>query len=292
VAPAHYPSVPGISRCAKIAGGNSFLRPIIVHYHIFKNAGSSLDRILRDSFQHGWASLEGPTPTSLLRAEDLTAFVEDHPTIRAVSSHLLRPPAPAGLNVLPVVLIRHPLDRAFSVYSQLRRNPARGLLSEVVARQSSFSQFVLWCLDNKSLGGMVIANYQVIHLSPASFRYGHIYKATATADDFRYATDFLSGGPCFGTVECFDAVMLRLHQAAGAIGLHLDPVRVVENVTEGRAGDLQERLLHVRQEFDSSLHDRYRQENAYDYELYEWVSKRQAERQLSYATSHRLVATT
>src|ERR1700722_5664966 len=253
--------------------GSSFLRKIIVHYHIFKNAGSSLDRLLQDSFKDGWGSLEGPTPTSLLRTQDLATFVKDHPMIRAVSSHLLRPPAPADLDVLPVVLIRHPLDRAFSVYSQLRRNPAKTLPSEVVARRSSFSQFVLWCLDHKSLGGIVIANYQVIHLSPASFRYRHIYDATASVADFRNAMEFLSGGPCSGTVECFDAVVARLRSAAGAMGLHLTPLEAAENVTEGRAGDLQERLLLARQELGSSLHDRYRQENAYDYELYEWASR-------------------
>ena len=42
------------------------------------------------AFGSGWASLEGPTPTSLLRPDDLSTFIRDRPEIVAVSSHLLR----------------------------------------------------------------------------------------------------------------------------------------------------------------------------------------------------------
>ena len=197
------------------------MRTIIVHYQIFKNAGSSIDRILQVAFGDYWASLEGATATSLLRPRDLSLFVMPRPEILAVSSHLLRPPAPPDLNVLPIVLLREPLDRAFSVYSQLRRNTAGGTMSEAVAQQTSFSEFVLWCLDNKVLGGMVIADYQVVHLSSASFRRSHIYEAQATEDDLRETIRYLSSGACFGTVDCFEAVVSRLRQAAGAVDLHI-----------------------------------------------------------------------
>lgn len=66
------------------------MRTIIVHDHIFKNAGSSADRLLHMAFGNDWATLEGPTPTSLLRPDELATFVDDRPEIVAVSSHLLR----------------------------------------------------------------------------------------------------------------------------------------------------------------------------------------------------------
>jgi hypothetical protein len=248
------------------------LRTIIVHYHIFKNAGSSIDRILKTSFAERWASLEGDTATSLLRPHDLSVFVRDRPEIVAVSSHLLRPPGPAELHVLPVVLIRDPLDRAFSVYSQLRRNTAGVLANEVVAQRGSFSQFVLWCMSNRSHGGMVIANYQVIHLSPASFRSEHIYNATATEDDLQAAICYLSDGACWGTVDRFDAAVARLRQAAGAVNLDIPSALVAENTTAGRPNHLQERLSAAREHLGHALHERFRQENELDYRLYEWAS--------------------
>jgi hypothetical protein len=249
------------------------LRTIIVHYHIFKNAGSSIDRLLNMAFGSGWATLEGPTPTSLLRPHDLSTFIKDHPEIVAVSSHLLRPPAPPDVRVLPVVLIRHPLDRAFSVYSYLRRHHD-GADTGTVAQRESFSQFILWCLENKTRGGMVIANYQVIHLSEASFRNGHIYQAVATEDDFQHAIHHLSNGACFGTVDLFDAAMDRLRQAAAAIDLHIPASTVTENVTPGRPGDLDERLYVAAQLLEPALHQRYVDENESDYRLYEWACLR------------------
>ncbi len=257
---------------------------VIVHYHIFKNAGSSVNRLLRMAFGDGWASLEGPTPTSLLRPGDLATFVRDRPEIFAISSHLLRPPAPPNVRVLPVVLIRHPLDRAFSVYSYLRRHP-EGVHTGTVAQRTSFSQFVLWCLNNKTLGGMVITNYQVIHLSPASFRNGHIFHAIATKNDLQHAIDYLSDAACLGTVDLFDAAMGRLGRAAAAIDLHLPTSTVIENATPDRPRDLGERLYAVERQLGSDLYRRYIEENELDYRLYEWASSRDYQDSKSFASS-------
>lgn len=246
------------------------MRTIIVHYHIFKNAGSSIDRLLATAFGPRWASLEGPTPTSLLRPDDLATFARSRPELVAVSSHLLRPPAPNDLRVLPIVLIRHPLDRAFSVYSHLRRY-TDGLHTGDVAQHSSFSQFVRWCLDNRTLGGMTITDYQVIHLSEASFRGKHIYQAVATDEDLRHAIHYLSHAACFGTVDQFDVAMDRLRQAASAIDLAIPAASATENATPGRPDDLGERVSLAEQLLGPMLYDRFLNENELDYHLYSWA---------------------
>ncbi len=246
------------------------MRTIIVHYHIFKNAGSSVDRLLHMAFDTGWVSLEGSTPTSLLRPHDLSMFIGDRVEIVAVSSHLLRPPSPPDVHVLPLILMRHPLDRAFSVYSHFRRNH-HGLHAGAVAQQGSFSQFVLWCLNNKTLGGMVIANYQTIHLSEASFRNGHIYRAVANEGDLQHVLRYLSDAACFGTVDLFEAAMYRLRQAAAAINLIIPAATVAENATPGRPDDLDERLCMARRLLGPTLHHRYMNENELDYRLFEWA---------------------
>ena len=270
---AHASHTISVIYCSK--EGTVDLRTIIVHYHIFKNAGSSVDRLLHLAFGDSWATLEGPTPTSLLCPDDLATFIKDRPEIVAVSSHLLRPPAPLGVRVLPVVLIRHPLDRAFSVYSHLRRH-GDGAKTGTVAQETDFSQFVLWCLNNKMLGGMVIANYQVIHLSPASFRNRHIYRAVATEDDLRHAIDYLSDAACFGTVDHFDAAISGLRQKAAAFDLHIPALTVTENATPDRPGDLDERLHVARQLLGPNLYQRYMDENKFDLRLYEWVCHSQS----------------
>ncbi|MGH2853705.1 MAG: hypothetical protein ACRDLF_05890 [Solirubrobacteraceae bacterium] len=172
--------------------------------------------------------------------------------------------------MLPVILIRHPLDRAFSVYCHLRRD-SDGLHTGAVAQQASFSQFVLWCLNNKQLGGMVIANYQVIHLSEASFRNGHIYQAVATEDDLLHAIHYLSDATCFGTVDHFDAAMEKLRQAVAAFDLIIPAATVAENATPGRPEGLDERLYIAKQLLGPALYHRYLNENELDYRLYEWA---------------------
>jgi hypothetical protein len=244
---------------------------VIVHYHIYKNAGSSVEHILRSAFGERWASFEGDSPTSLLRPEALLTFVQQRPEVCAVSSHLLRPPAPAGLDVLPVTLIRHPLDRAFSVYSQERRGPENELHSSKVAKQTDFRRFVRWCLDQKSLGGMVITNYQVIHLSPASLRDGHIYRAVATEKDLLHAIDYLSDGACFGVVDRFGRAMARLRQMAANVGLPIIEANATENMTDGRPDELDTRLSIAREQLGPALYQRFREENELDYRLYEWA---------------------
>ena len=51
------------------------MRNVVIHYHIFKNAGSSIDKILIDNYGSAWAPLEGSTPTSLLTVHDIERFL-------------------------------------------------------------------------------------------------------------------------------------------------------------------------------------------------------------------------
>ena len=58
------------------------MRNVVIHYHIFKNAGSSIDKILLDNYGSAWAPFEGSAPTSLLSVRDLAEFVFSRPTFR------------------------------------------------------------------------------------------------------------------------------------------------------------------------------------------------------------------
>lgn len=123
------------------------MRNVVIHYHIFKNAGSSIDKILLDNYGSAWAPFEGSTPTSLLSVRDLAEFVLSRPDIQAVSSHLARPPLPRVVNAIPIVFLRDPIDRARSAYAHERRAPSNVKSSEV-AKNGSFRDYVNWCLND------------------------------------------------------------------------------------------------------------------------------------------------
>lgn len=92
----------------------------------------------------------------------------------------------------------------------------------------------------------MIANYQVTHLSPASFRNGHIYHAITTEKDLRHAIHYLSAAACFGTVDLFETAMSNLRKRAAALHLHIPTSVIAENATPGRLEDLDERLQVAR----------------------------------------------
>src|SRR4029079_906891 len=85
-------------------------RPIIIHYHFFKNAGTSVDAILQRNFGAGWTSREYPARSTPNAARE---FLVANPQIAALSSHTLPLPPPdiPDAEILPILFIRHPLDR-------------------------------------------------------------------------------------------------------------------------------------------------------------------------------------
>ena len=114
------------------------MRFVVVHYHIFKNAGSTVEQILEREFAGAFARLHGPTPDATIDGEDLAAFLQDHPSVRAVTSHHLRYPAPEIRNVVlfDCCFVRHPLDRLDSLYSYFQKIDSTDPLSRRARRQT------------------------------------------------------------------------------------------------------------------------------------------------------------
>lgn len=246
-------------------------RKIVVHYHVYKNAGTSIDLFLRDSFSDGWVSFERPA-TFVLSSSDLASFIQARPDILVVSSHVLRPPAPEGLDVFPIALVRHPLDRAYSVYSHSRRGEPTYDTS-LVARETDFAGFVQWCVDCPSNGGVVLANYQVIHFSSASFRFPHIFQAVASNADLDEAINFFRSLPCVGVVDRFQDYFVRLRSELSRwAGQPLDGQTPRENTSPERPQlDLTAAVSSAERELGPKLLEKFRAANELDYQLYSVV---------------------
>ncbi len=98
-------------------------RYVIVHYHMFKNGGSTIEYVLEREFQGRFATLHGSDPDSTLDATDLVEFLRQHPDIAAVSSHHLRYPKPLSRQTVffDCCFLRDPLARLYSSYNHFRR---------------------------------------------------------------------------------------------------------------------------------------------------------------------------
>ncbi len=165
-----------------------------IHYHIFKNAGSSVDRALADLFGERRLDFEGAAADDVQSSEAVRKFVSEHPEIEALSTHLGRPPVPPGF--FPIAFLRHPIDRAASVHRYWFQK--RGWFNQT---DLSFPDWIDWALAAQK--GLVVRNYQTVHFSSASFTAGGILNATATEANLAEAIDTLASWRFVGIVEEF-----------------------------------------------------------------------------------------
>jgi hypothetical protein len=240
-------------------------RPVLVHYHIFKNAGTSVDFALQRSFGSRWATFEGRHAFDLQTSEQLGQFLQSRPEVCAVSSHLARPPLP-GSECRPIVFLRHPLLRVRSVQEFIRRNPDQPGCP--VTERETLSKFVKWALGSgREEGGGVVCNYQVVHLSNASWR-THVLKAKATAQDLDEAKSLIVSWGIVGIVEHYKKSTRRFQAAYAQQFPDLDFVDVRANRTSAGIPDVESQTREIRDELGSELFERLAEANQLDIELY------------------------
>ena len=174
-------------------------RRVLVHYHIYKNAGSTIERQLWESFGDAFALCEGSGDTENIDAATLARHLKANPHLKAVSSHRARPPLPIP-GALPVVLLRHPADRAYSAYRFARRNDQ--MPDHDVASTGSFRDYVAWSLSTRGHGAM-LRNQQVTHLSRAAFRTLEDPDDAPNRQDLGEVLALLDAWPAFGIVRRF-----------------------------------------------------------------------------------------
>jgi hypothetical protein len=236
----------------------------LIHYHIYKNAGSSIDRLLRDSLGDAWTTFEDPTGGDIVDCNRLREFLAEHPNIRAVSSHRARPPLPTP-SARPLVMLRHPIDRARSVFCFARLD--RTQPDHAIARTGNFRRYVEHFLPRRDTG-VVIRNYQVVHLSAASVRCDNIQLAHATASDLIQAKALLAEWRVFGLVRQF-AESCRLFNAHyGGAFPQLRLYDIHENVSTDVTLSDMDALNLARDELGPATFERLMDANRLDLELY------------------------
>lgn len=104
------------------------MRFVVLNYHIFKNAGMSVEEILDRNFGERFTRLDGPDPNARLDDDKLLDFLDSNPDTEAVSSHQIRYPMPAAADFLffDICFLRDPLDRIRSMYDYAREKPIEG----------------------------------------------------------------------------------------------------------------------------------------------------------------------
>ena len=174
-------------------------RQLLLHAHMFKNAGSSLDQSLRRSF--GDAFTDHRDDDAMRGgAAYLGPYIENHAGLRALSSHWITFPLPTlpGVSIHLAMLFRDPLERILSVYRFERRQPGDSPGVER-ARRLGFRDYVAWRLEEGV--GPVIRNYHTRYCSGD-------YHGTDLEAMYQQAVETLDSTQLLGLVHRYDESMV------------------------------------------------------------------------------------
>lgn len=227
---------------------------------MFKNAGTTLDWIFERNFGKQFVD-HRDDEAMRTGASYLRRYIEQHPVLKALSSHHVRLPLPEipGTVLLPVFLLRHPLDRVESVY-RFERQQRADTPGARYAKKHSFKEYVAWRLDQNV--GATIRNFQVRNCS------GWHKRGEPGENELNIAVETLERNPLVGVVERFDeSVVLmgcELERHFGAF----DTAYVVQNSGNRTATSLTDRLQRIERSLTKPLMDELVRHNELDLQLY------------------------
>ena len=183
-------------------------RTIILHYHFFKNAGSSLDKILQKNFKSKFLTKEFPDANNINdKTEEVLNWIEENPNNIVFSTHSSFPlPVKDNVNIISICFLRDPIDRIKSAYKFERKQDEKNFSADL-AKNVDFNEYVKVLLKKQGEGGQC-SNFQTYKLSEIV----PIYNNALTN-----ASEALSRISFVGLVEEFDKSMkllsnkLKLH---------------------------------------------------------------------------------
>ncbi|WP_137702698.1 sulfotransferase family 2 domain-containing protein [Marimonas lutisalis] len=178
------------------------MRTVVLHYHLFKNAGTSIDRILQKNFGDKWVTREFAANGGDNSAE-VAEWIASTPEAIAYSSHTMLGPVPevAGVEIIPVLLLRNPIDRIKSAYRFERKQEADTWGAQL-AKEHDLEGYVRARLARP--GDRQCRNFQTDRLARMCPGDGpELERALG-------ALEFLKTHGVLGRVEAFDDAMQRL----------------------------------------------------------------------------------
>jgi hypothetical protein len=242
------------------------MRPLIVHYHLFKNAGTSVEAILRANFEDAWVSFDSEDPAGFVSTDSVLDMARADPRIVAFSSHQVRPPAPVArdFTITPVVFLRHPLDRMQSVYDFDRRRGPTTPAGEVAATHE-FGEYIDVMLERNAHH---VCNFQVRSLT--DLRDPSTGKRTANdRDDYERAVRFVTSLPAVGIVERYRESWFGLAAVIRCTHPRFFVPHIHSNSDPNRLDSLDERLDRMHSRLGDARFERLREANRLDLDLYD-----------------------
>ena len=241
-------------------------REVILHYHFFKCAGTSVEHVLHEHFGKELIRLDQELPFARIFASEVLLELEKNSSVKAVTSHQLRMPVPEkkGYNFIPVLFFRHPLDRIRSVYF-FDKNRGPVTPDARMACENNFSDYIRQQIKmNKQA-----VNFHLKNVTDAWDQETQTLLPIGTDNHLARALEILDALPVVGVVERYsESAKAYENLISSAFPDFKFPVKT-SNVGPNRQGNLQNRLETMCEEIGESLYKELEEINYADFALYQ-----------------------
>jgi len=252
------------------------MRHVICHYHIFKNSGTTFDKLLSRNYGDKHICFDGPFPFYSIDQEQLERIIGIKSDVVAFSSHQIRLPVPVSLDyhVLPVVFIRHPLLRVQSIY-KFKRQSNDGTVISTAAQKKSFDEWVTYCFDSKQ-NVMHISNSQTAMLGGAYRQRSLKRKTPAGMEyDLHQAVRNMQNIQFIARTEYFNDDVSRFSSgfAKYDINFRFEKIKAQNTTSNDHKKPIEERLAQLEQSLSERNVSRLWGANEQDIALYDLVTE-------------------
>ena len=240
-------------------------RNVILHCHLFKNAGTSVDHILKSNFEDRWEEREFPTSDYASNADLVRTHLQSNTRLQAFSTHTgnwnlsfdIR-----NTNVFPIIFIRHPITRVLSAYRFEKKQDADTVGSRL-AKESDFAGYINVRLGNPK--DFAFKNFQSLRLA--------FFAGNSITNLETQAHEAFDQAPFIGSVESFDQSCERLDDYLRAHFPGFEAIATRKNVTDTKSTTLTEQLEKIREELGDELYTSLVDHNRLDLEIYERLQR-------------------
>ena len=250
-------------------------RFVFLHYHLFKNAGTTIDWILQRNFRHAFASLHEVTSTGVIVNEEILSFLAENPYVEALTSHHIRlpPPRHEHFRCIEICFLRHPLDRLQSIYYYYRRLADTADPNVAQAHRLGLPDFLVWFCETQPF---LAINPQTAYLGnggafffPPSPK--HLERAVSCLEEIRF----------LGVVERFDDSLLVAEYFLRTMFPNLDLSYLPQQVNPHRPVSLEARVEELEKACGPALFADLKRANELDVELVA-AAERELDRRLQF----------
>jgi len=242
------------------------MQHLILHYHIFKNAGTSLDGILKRIFDDQFKAFDKKNPGGNISPSEVNSLIQKYQSLKVFSSHQIKFPKPKlqGYQPHQIVFLRHPLARVESCF-QFEKN-----VQKLMSEATTLEQYVQKHLNSDHVGAIIGLQTRVL-ADNILFKEGGL-KKLCNNTAYQSAISNLKQCPTFGIVEDY-ARSLDLFE------VHFSNIfpefKILEeekgkrlNVSRDSHNKLDDALSSLKEKLHPSTYERLLEQLAPDIRLY------------------------